>query len=113
MVIRLSDGLARPPGRGEALAAIEAEVLNEKVESLGRAGRHAEAALAALRAYSGEPGGAEHEALLDAAAAKVWALLVQRELCGLRDTRMIVEDMAIPGAVMARLGVVRRPGAAP
>jgi len=70
------------PGRKSlgdaALGALEAELLNEKVEALGRAGRAAQDALKALS--NGDPD--MREALLDAAAGKVWSFVVQRELCG-------------------------------
>ncbi|RJF86157.1 hypothetical protein D3876_17015 [Sphingomonas cavernae] len=101
-------GALRPQAREAALGALEAEVLNEKVESLARAGRQVERALAVLRGFDGERGSAAHEALLDAAAAKVWGFIVQRELCGFRNSAMIVEDFTIPREVMARLGIVRK-----
>ncbi|MBY8825828.1 DUF6665 family protein [Sphingomonas colocasiae] len=70
------------PGRKSlgdaALGALEAELLNEKVEALGRAGRAAQDALKALA-----DGDADlREARLDTAAGKVWNFMVQRELRG-------------------------------
>lgn len=110
MAIRLPYGRTSLAAGDAAQGALEAELLNEKVESLGRAGRRVEEALAALRAFAGETGSVAHESLLDDAAAKVWAFIVQRELCGFRNAALIVEDFAIPGDVMRRLGVVRKGG---
>lgn len=96
------------PGRGAAaLGALEAELVNEKVESLGRAGRKAEDALAALAAFDGAEGGDAHCALLDAAVDAVWAYSVQSELCGLPGAARIMRDLAVPPAVAARLGIAR------
>lgn len=76
----------------------------ERADSLGRAGLRAEAALARLR----ESDAGDKEDLLDAAAAEVYALFIQREICGLKNSRDVVARYAIPGAVLARLGVSRR-----
>ena len=46
--------------------------------------------------------------LVKAAARQVWAFLVQRELCGLRDQKQIIKDYGIPGEVIVRLGAVER-----
>ncbi|AHE53091.1 DUF6665 family protein [Sphingomonas sanxanigenens] len=94
------------PGRGAAaLGAIEAEVLNEKVESLGRAGRKAQEALARLAAFDGDAGSEAYQALLAAAVDAVWAYSVQSELCGLAGAARIMRDLAVPPAVVARLGI--------
>lgn len=98
--------MARQPSRSEAaLGAIEAELFDEKIQSLGRAGGKAEAALAALAAFEGEADSDTHHRLLDAAAAAVWAYGVQRELCGLPGSAVILRDLAVPPAVAARLGI--------
>ena len=98
----------RLPGGGRdkrALDAIESVVIAEKAASLGIAGQRLTRALAALR--DAGPA-ADREALLDAAADRAWAYLVQRELCGLRDRAQAIADYAIPGDVIARLGAGRR-----
>jgi hypothetical protein len=46
--------------------------------------------------------------LLDGAADLVWALMIQRELCGLRNWDAVVKDYAIPREVLNRIGQVRR-----
>jgi hypothetical protein len=87
--------------RGEAAdAALQSEIAQEQAAALGRMGRKAEAALAALRAHEGE-GRAE---ALKTAADAVWCFLVQREVMGLRDRAQIVADYQIPREVMVRLG---------
>lgn len=108
MVTRFPGGRAGLTAREAALGALQAEMLNERVLALGRAGRRAEHALAALGAFDGPEGSEAHEMLLDEAAAQVWSFIVQRELCGFRDTAAVVSDFAIPKAVIARIGVARR-----
>jgi len=86
--------------RADSDAALRHEILEEQATSLGRMGRKAEAALAALRAHEGE-GRAE---VVKTAADAVWCFLVQREVLGLRDRAAIVAQYDIPREVMARLG---------
>jgi len=81
-------------------AVLNYEVIAEQAASLGRMGRKAEAALAALKAHEGE-GRAE---VLKAAADAVWCFLVQREVMGLRDRAQMVVQYEIPREVMVRLG---------
>jgi hypothetical protein len=91
--------LRRPTGEGSK-AAFRHEIVEEQAAALGRMGRKAEAALAALRAHEGE-GRAE---VLKVAADAVWCFFVQREVMGLRDRAQIVADYQIPREVMVRLG---------
>lgn len=91
-------------GRGQAESALDllgADILAEKADALGRAGKKAEACLAALRQ---EGDGPRRAALLQAASEAVYAYFVQRELCGLRRHDAVIREMAIPRAVLARLG---------
>jgi hypothetical protein len=97
MTLRIPLGLGERDER--ALSAIESAVVAEKAASLGIAGQRLERALTALR--EGEGG---REALLEAAAERAWAFLVQRELCGLRDREQAIADYAIPKEVLARMG---------
>jgi hypothetical protein len=92
--------LSRLGARDAADVALRAELVEEQAAALGRMGRKAEAALAALRAHEGE-GRAE---VLQAAADAVWCFFVQREVMGLRDRAQIVADYQIPREVMVRLG---------
>jgi len=82
-------------------AVLRHELLEEQAQSLGRAGRKVEAALAALRDH---PGGEGRAALVKAAADAVWGFLVQREVMGLRDRTQVVAHYAIPPEVLARIG---------
>ena len=88
---------------------LEGELLAEKASSLGHHGRLVEKAMAALRAFDAAPGDAnERLRLVKAAAREVWAFLVQRELCGLRDQKQVIKDYGIPGDVLVRLGAFER-----
>lgn len=101
----------RPPqsfhdnaGGKSPLNVLEYEMMAERADSLGRAGLRAEAALTRLRESQAE----DKEDLLDDAAAEVYALFIQREICGLKNGRDVVARYGVPGAVMARLGVSRK-----
>lgn len=82
--------------------ALGQEILAEKAASLGRAGRKAEAGLAALREHSGDP--ETRAVLVKSAADAVYAWFIQRELCGLRRHHDVIRDYAIPNEVLVRLG---------
>ena len=101
----------RPPSRyqnnpsGKApLNVLEYELMTERAEGLRRGGQRAQGAPQRLEAAAPDA----REALIDAAAAEVYALFIQREMCGLRNGRDIIARYAIPGAVIARLGVSRK-----
>lgn len=94
---------ASPSGKS-SLNVLEYELMAERADSLGRAGLRAEAALQRLNDASPET----REELTNAAADEVYALFIQREMCGLRNGRDVVARYGIPGAVIARLGVTRR-----
>jgi len=83
---------------------LESEMMAEKASSLGHHGRLVEQALAALRAFEGEPEG--RPVLVNKAAREVWAFFVQRELCGLRDQKEIIRFYDIPPEVLVRLGAM-------
>ncbi|WP_406857825.1 DUF6665 family protein [Alsobacter sp. KACC 23698] len=91
---------------------LDYEIAQQKAEALGDTGRKVEQALETLRAFD-----ARHEAdrdagqrtrLLDDAAQKVWAFMVQRELCGLRHWEAVVKSYAIPREVLNRMGRTSR-----
>lgn len=98
--LRLNQSLMRRLGVDTGEAVLRYELMEEQAAALGRTGRKAEAALAALKAHEGE-GRAE---VLKAAADAVWCFLVQREVMGLRDRAAIVAEYQIPKEVMVRLG---------
>jgi hypothetical protein len=100
MAVRLSSG-----GRDKrALDAIESVVIAEKAASLGIAGQRLARALVALSEATPE---ADREALLDIAADRAYAYLIQRELCGMPDRTQAIADYAIPPAVLARMGAIK------
>lgn len=98
--LRLPQSFTKRLNGESAETALRHEIVEEQAAALGRMGRKAEAALAALRAHEGE-GRAK---ALKAAADAVWCFFVQREVMGLRDRAQIVAQYDIPREVMARLG---------
>ena len=88
---------------------LEYELMSERASSLGRNGLKVESALSALKVWNPDRHTAEQrEALVNDASDAVWALFVQREICGLRNSKDIVQRYGIPGEVLARVGVVRK-----
>lgn len=103
-----SDLWSQPPA-----ALLDHELLQEKATALGRFGRGLEAALHALAAFdaahpqfssaSGEERRAR--AVLVAEAARIlWYLVVQREACGMRDSRAVMKDYKVPAEVQNAMG---------
>ena len=90
---------------------IKQEIAEERAGALGRAGRQLEQALESFRAYvtSTAPGAsAKREGLLWDLAERIYAFVVQREACGLRDSRHVLKELDIPREALARVGA-RRP----
>ncbi|MCW5697579.1 MAG: hypothetical protein KIS96_12710 [Bauldia sp.] len=85
--------------REAGLAALEAEILAERAASLARAGERLERAVAALGAAAGDA--PERAALRDAAREALWALIVQREACGFRDSDGVIAAYGVPAEVSA------------
>lgn len=107
MSLRMPRDLARLGRTGRSandLSTIEVETLSESASSLGYQGRKVEKALVAL----GNAGPEARDAALAAAGEAVWAYFVQRELCGMRDHRLIIREMDIPADVLKRLGAAPR-----
>lgn len=104
----LPDRFALAARSDAAFNVLETDLMAEKASSLGHHGRLVESALAALGAFdrSGDP--EVRLKLVKKAAREVWAYFVQRELCGLRDQKLIIRDLNIPGEVLVRLGAVER-----
>jgi hypothetical protein len=105
----LSTGLERDTGS----SALDYEILAEKAQTLGFLGRQLEQSLEALRRFdavtSNGDSAMQRATLLDEAADRAWALMVQRELCGFRDWDVVVQDFGIPRDVLSRLGAIRQP----
>ncbi|HEX6924680.1 MAG TPA: DUF6665 family protein [Longimicrobiaceae bacterium] len=91
---------------------VEAEILQEKITTLRRAGEKLEESLAALREFEKERGGghsAEREALVRSASEALFHYVVQREAIGLRDTDRLLDELDVPADVRLGMGVRERP----
>jgi len=90
------------------------EVAQDKAVALGRMGRALEQALARLREFdaalpsSGASASAlkARRTLVTEAGHALWMFVVQREACGLRDSRTVMRDYKVPGDVEQCMGVV-------
>jgi hypothetical protein len=91
---------AHLPDPNRADTALNAEILGEKALALGRAGKRVEQTLAQLR----ESADKDRENARRAAAEAVYAYLIQRELCGLRDSEAVFRSYGVPRDVIAILG---------
>ncbi|WP_274426545.1 DUF6665 family protein [Chelativorans sp. YIM 93263] len=104
--------MLRPPAKSGSSAAphtgvaeLDYELAGEMAGALGRAGRRAEVSLARLAACDDVASERERrKELLQEAAEAVHAYFIQRELCGLRRHDDVIRGLAIPRAVLARLG---------
>ena len=93
---------------------LDYEILQEQAAALGRMGRALEAALAKLGEFdaahprAGAPASAEQarRTLVVEAGHAVWMFVVQREACGLRNSRTVMRDYNVPGEVQKRMGPV-------
>jgi hypothetical protein len=88
------------------------EIAQEKAVALGRMGRALEQAITKLREFdaapphSGAPSSAQQarRTLVAEAGHALWMLVVQREACGLRDSRTVLRDYNVPGEVQQCMG---------
>ena len=114
MALRPPQSLPTSLTREPRWTVLDYEILQQKAQTLGTLGRQVEQALAALRAFDAGAHGASPDkgrgVLLDEAAERVWAFMIQREICGLRHWDAVVRDYGIPGEVLSRLGQVRPKG---
>jgi hypothetical protein len=101
---------SRPDRFDLTIAPLDYEIAQEQAVALGRLGRRLERALAALRAYDADRGAAAapsartRAALVAEAGHALWLFVVQREACGLRDSRAVMRDYQVPAEVRARMG---------
>jgi hypothetical protein len=90
------------------LDVLEYELVQEQAAALGRMGRALEVALAKLRdfdtAYPRTDASASEcqarRTLVTEAGKALWMFVVQREACGLRDSRTVLRDYDVPGEVV-------------
>jgi hypothetical protein len=89
---------------------LQRELAEERAGALGRTGRRLEDALEQFRDHEAAEGGdgAQRERLLWDLAERVEAFVVQREACGLRDSRQVLKLYGVPGEALAKVGA-RRP----
>ena len=88
------------------------EIVQEQAAALGRLGRGLEAALEALREFDAHPRSQAspeerqtRRTLVAAAGHALWMFVVQREACGLRDSRYVMRDYKVPVEVQEQMGV--------
>ena len=94
--------LDRPPSD-----VLDYEIAQEQASALGRMGRALEAALAKLREHDARhaqaspsaPAQPARRALVMEAGHALWMFVVQREACGLRDSRTIMREYKVPAEV--------------
>lgn len=103
MSLRPPKSIAKVVNAETGLSMVEAEVLAETAASLGHHGKKVEAALMQLESAASD----DKERLTRAAARAVWEYFIQRELCGMRDHRLIIKEMSIPDSVLLQLGAIR------
>ncbi|WP_293859164.1 DUF6665 family protein [uncultured Alsobacter sp.] len=105
----MPQGVASSSRRETGANVLDTEIAQLKAESLGSIGTQVETAVARLKAFdaAGAPDPARRAALLDAAAEKAWAFMIQRELCGLRHWDAVVKAYGIPREVLNRMGRVK------
>ena len=83
------------------------EVAEDMAGALGRCGRLLEHAIERYRSH-GSSEEAKRERLLWDLVERVEAFVVQREACGLRDSRHVLKFYDVPREAIARVGA-RRP----
>jgi uncharacterized protein DUF6665 len=93
--------------------ALDYEIAQEMAGALGRLGSALERALRALGEFdAAQPPGAtmapavraQRRRLVAEASRALWHFVVQREVCGLRDSRQILRDYGVPPDVRDRMG---------
>ena len=112
MAVRIPQSLSAGLQQETGWSVLDYELREQKAQALGTLSGQVEQALAALRSFDAEAHGPDQEprrrALLEGAADLVWAFMIQRELCGLRNWDAVVKHYSIPREVLNRVGQVRR-----
>jgi hypothetical protein len=97
---------------GSGVDVLEYELFQEKASTLARMGGKLNAALDALAAYDAahEPraGDGQRADLVAAAGEALWYYVVQREVCGLRDTDAVLRHLGVPREVRLKMGMRRK-----
>ena len=112
MAVRIPQSLSASLQQETGWSALDYELREQKAQALGTLSGQVEQAHAALRTFDAGAHGPDREYrrrdLLDGAANLVWAFMIQRDLCGLRNWDSVVKDYSIPREVLNRVGQVRR-----
>lgn len=95
-------------------AALDYEIAQDMASALGRLGRALEASLKAIEDFDAANTLPATDAsspdarrkLVASAGNALWEFIVQREACGLKDTRQVMRDYRVPADVQSRTGVV-------
>jgi hypothetical protein len=103
----------KPTRTASPLDLIDSEIIQEQASALGRLGRGLEAALAALREFDAalasppsDAARAQRATLVAQAGHALWMFVVQRESCGLRDSRAVMRNYQVPPEVQVRMGLL-------
>jgi hypothetical protein len=106
-------GKSRLERLGTPADVLRDEIIAEQAAALGRLGRGLEAALQALRDFDAEqsapppdPDKKHRTTLVTEAGHALWLLVVQREACGLRDSRAVIRDYGVPPEVQMRMDLL-------
>jgi hypothetical protein len=91
---------------------VQLEVAEEKADALGRAGRRLQQAIEVFReheqrAVAERRADAKRDRLLWDLAERVESLIVQREACGLGDSRYVLAFYDVPKEAVLRVGAKR------
>ena len=107
MAVRIPQSLSTSLNRETGWDVLDYELREQKAQTLGNLGGQVEQALSALRAFDaaahGTDGEDQRRTMLDEAADRVWAFMIQRELCGFRNWEAVVKDYGIPREVLNRV----------
>ncbi|MFZ0238630.1 MAG: DUF6665 family protein [Xanthobacteraceae bacterium] len=89
--------------------ALDYEIAREQASALGRAGRALEAALEALDEHdrNGRNADDRRRTLVADAGDALWRFIIQRECCGLRDSRAVMRLSRVPQEVQNCMGIFR------
>jgi hypothetical protein len=93
---------------------LDYEIAQDMAAALGRMGRALEETLAKLREFDAEnprsdaraSAQEERRTLVAEAGLALWMFVVQREACGLRDSRTVMRDYNVPSEVQRCMGAV-------
>ncbi len=89
---------------------LEYELVQEKAATLGRIGRRLQDALAALAEHdrAGNADATQRDELVASAGEALWYYVIQREVCGLRDSEAVMRHLGVPREVRLRMGYTPR-----